>query len=114
MSLLQSLQDFTASAKSKMAQYNNANFKNATMAVCALIAAADGDIEAEEKTKVAKLIGSNELLQAFNATELRETFLSYCDKATDEFSRLDLLNLDRSLRTKPRLRPLSRATLIPT
>ena len=95
---MQWLKDFGASAMTKVAQFNNANFKNATMAVCALVAASDGDIEKEEKSKVANLIGKNEMLAAFNATELRDLFLSYCDKATDEFTRLDLLNLVRKLK----------------
>lgn len=95
---MQWLKDFTAQAKTKLSQYNNATFKNATMAVCALVAAADGSIAPEEKSKVAGLISKNEMLSVFNATELRNTFLGYCDKAQDEFSRIDLLNLVRKIK----------------
>lgn len=90
--------DFVATAKSKVAQFNNANFKNAAMAVCALIAAADGTIDASEKKKVAALISKNEMLSVFSGAELGQLFNGFCDKATDDFSRLDLLNLVRKLK----------------
>lgn len=85
------LQDFQASAKTKLAQFNNAQFKKAAMATCALIAAADGEIEAEEKKKVANLIQKNDLLQVFNAAELRDLFLEYAEQASDDFDKIDLL-----------------------
>jgi tellurite resistance protein TerB len=95
---MQWFKDFAAAAKTKMAQFNNSTFKDATMAACALIAAADGTIAAEEKSKVAKLIGGNELLSVFNAIDLRDTFLKFADQATDEFKRLDVLSVVRKLK----------------
>lgn len=92
------LNDFTAKAKTKLAQFNNGPFKDATMAVCALVSAADGQIEAEEKKKVASLIQNNELLSVFDPVQLRDTFLSYADKAVDDFTRLDLINAVRRLK----------------
>lgn len=91
--MLQWMKDFASSAQTKLAQYNNATFKNAAMATCALIAAADGKASSEEKSKVAALIQKNEMLQVFGATELRDLFLGYCGKATDEFERIDLMNI---------------------
>lgn len=96
--MLQWFNDFYASASKSMAQFNNATFKDAAMATCALVAAADGTIAPEEKSKVAKLIEKNEMLQVFNATDLRDTFLKFCEMATDEFARLDLLNIVRRLK----------------
>jgi tellurite resistance protein TerB len=95
---MQWLQDFMSTAKTKVAQFNNSTFKNAAMATCALIAAADGSVSPEERKKVAGLIAHNELLSPFNATELRDLFLGYCDQATDDFSRIDLLNVVRKLK----------------
>jgi tellurite resistance protein TerB len=95
------LQNFADQAKTKLAQFNNATFKNAAMATCALVAAADGSIDPEEKKKVAALIQKNEMLQAFNAGELRDLFLSYCDKATDDFDRIDLFSEVRKLKSNP-------------
>ncbi len=68
------------------------------MAVCALIAAADGSIDPSEKTKVAGFIGKNEMLQVFDPTELRDIFLKDCDLASDEFSRLELFKTVRKLK----------------
>ena len=92
------LSDLQAQASSQWSKFNNSTFKNAAMATCALIAAADGEIEKEEKSKVARLIASNDMLQVFGAAELRDLFLSYADKAGDEFTRIDLINLVRKLK----------------
>ncbi len=95
---MQWLKDFAASAKTAVAQYNNTNFKNATMAVCALIAAADGTVSSDEKSKVANLIGKNEMLSVFQASDLKTIFLEGCTKAEDDFARLDLLSAVRKLK----------------
>ncbi len=90
--------EFADQAKVKLAQFNNAPFKDGMMAVCALIAAADGSVSGEEKSKVAGLIGKNPMLSAFNAVELRDLFLKHCDAAGDDFERIELLNLVRKLK----------------
>jgi tellurite resistance protein TerB len=90
--------DLKAGARTKMAQFNNAKFKDAAMASCALIAAADGNVSPEEKSKVAAFITKSELLASFNPAELRDLFLAHCEKAGDDFSRLDLINLVRKVK----------------
>jgi len=95
---MQWLKDFQAKATTMVAQFNNATFKNATMAVCALMAAADGTVSKDERSKVAKLIVGNQMLSVFQPTDLRDTFEEYCVKAEDEFSRLDLLQVVRKLK----------------
>jgi tellurite resistance protein TerB len=60
-------------------------FRDAAMAICALIAAADGSVDAEERRKVAALIQSNEVLQNFPADQLLTIFNGYCDKLTADF-----------------------------
>jgi tellurite resistance protein TerB len=47
------------------------------MAMCALIAAADGSIDACEKEKTAELIASNDVLAIFDPDELRQLFDGY-------------------------------------
>src|ERR1700709_1057237 len=61
------------------------SFRDASMAICALIAAADGNIEPEERRQVAQLIGTNEVLQNFPADELQTKFNEYCDKLIQDF-----------------------------
>ncbi len=69
----------------KVSQFKNADFANATMAMCALVAAADGDIDSSERQKTASFIMSNETLKIFDPSELRDKFNFFCDKLTQDF-----------------------------
>ena len=66
-------------------KFNNKDFANATMAMCALIAAADGKVDPAERSKVAALITSNDVLSIFPASELRERFDHYLDKLANDY-----------------------------
>ncbi|MGW5867660.1 tellurite resistance TerB family protein [Streptomyces sp. NPDC055239] len=61
-------------------------FRDSSMAMCALVAAADGTIDPSERQRVAQLIASNEVLQNFPADELRRRFDEYVDKLTADFA----------------------------
>ncbi|MEU6619749.1 TerB family tellurite resistance protein [Streptomyces litmocidini] len=60
-------------------------FRDAGMAMCALVAAADGSIDPSERQKVAQLIMSNEVLQNFPAEDLQRRFEANCDRLTADF-----------------------------
>lgn len=60
-------------------------FRDASMAMCALVAAADGSIDAEERRKVAALISSNDVLAIFSADDLRTRFDDSCSKLSADF-----------------------------
>ncbi|MFC9425920.1 tellurite resistance TerB family protein [Streptomyces sp. NPDC059096] len=60
-------------------------FRDASMAMCALVAAADGSIDASERQRVAALIMSNDVLQNFPAEDLQARFNDYCQKLTTDF-----------------------------
>ncbi|MFJ6568884.1 tellurite resistance TerB family protein [Streptomyces sp. NPDC091292] len=60
-------------------------FRDASMAMCALVAAADGHIDPAERQRVAQLIGTNEVLQNFPADDLRRRFEENLDKLTADF-----------------------------
>ncbi|MGW3955887.1 tellurite resistance TerB family protein [Streptomyces sp. NPDC004752] len=60
-------------------------FRDASMAMCALVAAADGKIDPAERQRVAQLIFSNEVLQNFPADDLRRRFEENLDKLTADF-----------------------------
>jgi len=83
--LKQRSQDMSAQLQTKAGQFKNNDFAKATMAVCALIAAADGSIDSEERRKVAGLITSNDVLSIFPASDLRADFDHFCDKLTQDF-----------------------------
>jgi len=71
--------------KTKTAQFQNKEFANASMAMCALIAAADGTIDPSERQKTAALITSNEALSVFPSDELSQKFDWYCSKLQSDF-----------------------------
>ncbi|MFC0448460.1 tellurite resistance TerB family protein [Rhodococcus jostii] len=71
--------------KTKTAQFQNKEFANASMAMCALIAAADGTIDPSERQKTSALITSNEALSVFPSDELSQKFDWYCSKLQSDF-----------------------------
>ncbi|OZD05384.1 Tellurite resistance TerB [Rhodococcus sp. 06-156-3C] len=71
--------------QTKTVQFKNKEFANGSMAMCALIAAADGTIDPAERQKTAALISGNEALKVFPAEELRQKFDWYCDKLAGDF-----------------------------
>ncbi|MFE5210110.1 tellurite resistance TerB family protein [Streptomyces sp. NPDC056600] len=60
-------------------------FRDASMAMCALVAAADGTIDPAERRRVAQLIANNEVLQNFDADDLRRRFEDNLAKLTADF-----------------------------
>ncbi|MFD3945978.1 tellurite resistance TerB family protein [Streptomyces sp. NPDC058579] len=60
-------------------------FRDASMAMCALVAAADGTIDPAERRRVAQLISTNEVLQNFDATDLQRRFDDNLNKLTADF-----------------------------
>lgn len=60
-------------------------FRDASMAMCALVAAADGTIDPSERRRVAQLIATNEVLANFAADDLQRRFDGYLDKLTADF-----------------------------
>ncbi|MFC9425933.1 tellurite resistance TerB family protein [Streptomyces sp. NPDC056987] len=61
-------------------------FRDASMAMCALVAAADGSVDPAERQRVASLIASNEVLQNFPAEDLQRRFDDYLNKLTADFA----------------------------
>ena len=78
-------QEMSSQLKTKTAQFKSKEFANGSMAMCALIAAADGSIEASERQKTAGLIMSNEVLGIFPPAELKQKFDFYCDKLNSDY-----------------------------
>ncbi|MFF1468837.1 TerB family tellurite resistance protein [Streptomyces mirabilis] len=61
-------------------------FRDASMAMCALVAAADGTVDPSERQRVAQLISTNEVLQNFDADDLRRRFDDNLNKLTADFA----------------------------
>ncbi|MEU5609029.1 TerB family tellurite resistance protein [Streptomyces sparsogenes] len=78
-------------------------FRDASMAMCALVAAADGSVDPSERQRVAQLIATNEVLQNFPADDLRRRFNDNLDKITADFDfgKVSLLQEVAKAKKKP-------------
>lgn len=68
-----------ANAATAFAQFKNAAFKEATMAMCARMAAANGKIDDGEKQAVADVIGGIPELASYDPTALYAAFEKHAD-----------------------------------
>ncbi|MDB6134993.1 MAG: Tellurite resistance TerB [Verrucomicrobiales bacterium] len=107
MSLWDNLKDkvsaMNSSLQTNIGKFKNADFANGTMAMCAMIAAADGSISGPEKAKIASLITQNDTLRIFPAAELKSKFDHYCDKLTADydFGKIEAIQAISKLKSKP-------------
>lgn len=69
----------------KKDQFKSREFADASMAICALVSAADGSVDAAERQKTASLIVSNDTLSVFSPDDLRGKYDTYCDKLARDF-----------------------------
>ena len=92
-----------AGLQTNVAKFKNAEFANGCMAMCAMVAAADGSVSGPEKTRIATLILNNETLKVFPASELKQKFDFFCDKlsADFDFGRIEALQTIAKLKAKP-------------
>ncbi|MFI0352627.1 tellurite resistance TerB family protein [Actinomadura sp. 9N407] len=70
----------------KKGELKSGAFRDASMAMCALVAAADGTVDQAERQRTASLIATNEVLQNFAADDLQRRFNAYVDKLTADFA----------------------------
>ena len=83
--LKQNVSQMNDSLQTNISKFKNNDFAAASMAICALIAAADGTIDTAERQKTTALIISNETLKIFPASELKQKFDFYCEKLSQDF-----------------------------
>ncbi len=86
MSFFDTLKQKAFEVRSQLAQevskFRNREFMEACVAGCALVAAADGNIGAEEKQKMMKFIQQSEELKVFETQDVISVF----NKITDNFA----------------------------
>lgn len=95
---------------SQIKQYKNKNFADATMAVCALVAASDGNIDADERRKTAGFISTNDTLAVFDVSQLQKTFNEFCDKLNNDFD-FGKINLLQVISKLKKSQPQARAAV---
>jgi tellurite resistance protein TerB len=96
-------QEMSGQLKTKAGQFKSKEFANGSMAMCALIAAADGSIDAAERKKTAALIMSNDVLGIFPPDELKQKFDFYCEKLQRDydFGKVEAVATIAKLKSKP-------------
>ncbi|MFJ5048244.1 tellurite resistance TerB family protein [Streptomyces sp. NPDC088719] len=72
--------------EAKKNDLKSGSFRDASMAMCALVAAADGSIDPSERQRVATLISTNGVLRNFPADDLQRRFNAYVDQLTADFA----------------------------
>lgn len=95
--------EMSSQLKTKTDQLKTKEFANGSMAMCALIAAADGSIDATERQKTTALIRSNDLLSVFPPDELQQKFDWYADKLAKDyqFGKVEATATIGKLKSKP-------------
>jgi tellurite resistance protein TerB len=76
---------FKSQLASAKAELKSGAYRDASMAMCALVAAADGRVDPAERQRVEELIVSNEVLQNFPPDQLRKRFNEHVDRLTANF-----------------------------
>ncbi|GAA3950894.1 TerB family tellurite resistance protein [Streptomyces marokkonensis] len=76
---------FKTQLASVKTELKSGSYRDASMAMCALVAAADGQVEPAERQRVEELIVSNEVLQNFPADQLRQRFNQHVDRLVGNF-----------------------------
>ena len=96
-------QQMSQQLNTKKSQLKSKEFAQGSMAMCALVAAADGSIDVVEQQKTTELITSNEVLSIFDPRDLREIFDKYADKlrADYQLGKVEAIQAIGKLRGKP-------------
>lgn len=81
----QSAQNMQTQLVAKKNDLKSGAFRDASMAMCALVAAADGTIDQAETAKVAQLIASNEVLRNFDKDDLQRRFYGYANQLQADY-----------------------------
>ncbi|WP_424216541.1 tellurite resistance TerB family protein (plasmid) [Streptomyces sp. BI20] len=94
---------FQTQLVAKKNELTSGAFRDASMAMCALVAAADGTVDPSERRRVAQLIASNEVLRNFDAADLQRRFDENLDRlvADFEFGKVVVMQEIGKARKKP-------------
>lgn len=95
------LKNKMAAAKSFATQLKSADAQLASLAVCAMVAGADGEVEPQERTRIASFLGSSDLFATADLSKLKTTVNDFLDKGVDEILRHDLLRVIKKIASKP-------------
>lgn len=81
----ESAQTMRAQLEARKNELKSGAFRDASMAMCALVAVADGTVDPVERRRVAHLIANNEVLRSFPADDLQRRFDAHPNTLTADF-----------------------------
>ncbi|AXE25424.1 MULTISPECIES: tellurite resistance TerB family protein [Streptomyces] len=84
--LKESAQQMQTQLEAKKNDLKSGAFRDASMAMCALVAAADGTVDPSERQRVAQLIATNDVLRNFDAADLQRRFDDNLNKLAADFA----------------------------
>jgi tellurite resistance protein TerB len=84
--LRQSTSTMQGQLVAKKNELKSGAFRDASMAICALVAAADGHVDPSERQRVTSLITTNEALTNFPPTDLQRRFEDYVNKLQVDYA----------------------------
>ncbi|WP_134767672.1 TerB family tellurite resistance protein [Nocardioides sp. 1609] len=101
--LRQSTEGMQQQLLAKKNDLQSGGFRDASMAMCALVAAADGSIDESERQKVSSLITTNEALGNFPPESLRAKFDEACSKLSADYQlgKVELVQVISKTKKKP-------------
>lgn len=94
------VKETSSNLQSEVLKYKNKDFLEATVAACALVAAADGNITSEEKQKMIGFMKQSEALSVFDTGEVIKLF----EKYTSNYDFDAMIGKAESLRTISKLK----------
>jgi tellurite resistance protein TerB len=108
------LTDMQSQATTQVGKYKSKDLAKASMAMCALIAAADGTITPDERGKTAEFIAGNQALKVFDQQELQGHFDFYSSKLESDFGfgKVEAIATIGKLKGKPEARTVIQVGII--
>ncbi|MFC8076951.1 tellurite resistance TerB family protein [Streptomyces sp. NPDC057137] len=99
----ESAQTMQTQLEAKKNDLKSGSFRDASMAMCALVAAADGSIDPAERQRVTQLITSNDVLRNFPPADLQKRFDDYLNKliADPSLGKVNVLQEVAKAKKKP-------------
>lgn len=94
-------QGASAGLQTKVARFKNDKFLKGTIAACALIVSADGELLDEELDGTSEFINSHELLACFRPDEKAALTEAYLRKAAGKISQVELFGYVAALKSDP-------------
>lgn len=87
------LASVSATLSGEVTKFKSAAQVEASLAIVALVAGADGEVEKQEREAGVKFVLTNDIFKAFDRSSLSAKLEAYYGKCTDDISKVDLFDV---------------------